>query len=264
MIELEITGAEQAVRADRAAQSVGAIRSSGSHHALSVASRSVDRRVPARLQLVEPRLPVGLVVAQVRAPCRRRSPSTSASGIGWVTVMLVGRDLDLGARDRQHAAMAGRRRVGRGTTRWSGKIDSSSPSITLRWNRSSSRNAGGPALGTTARASIALDVPHRPRELAARPWHRTSRRISSSGMSYTIGYQIAPEYCSQCRSTGPCDRSASRSVVRQSFWLTSRVAPSTDHHRRVAAGTVGDRDLGVDRDREPGGDLESPRRRRCG
>ncbi len=45
-------------------------------------------------------------------------------------------------------------------------------------------------------------------------------------MSYTIGYQIAPEYCSQWRSTGPWARNEPRSVVRQSFWLTSRAVPS--------------------------------------
>ena len=43
---------------------------------------------------------------------------------------------------------------------------------------------------------------------------------------FLLGYQIAPEYCSQCRSTGPWPVSVARSVVRQSFWLTSRVTPS--------------------------------------
>ena len=37
---------------------------------------------------------------------------------------------------------------------------------------------------------------------------------------------MAPLYCSQWRSTGPCERSAERSFVRQSFWLTRRAVPS--------------------------------------
>ena len=37
---------------------------------------------------------------------------------------------------------------------------------------------------------------------------------------------MAPEYCSQCRSTGPWARNAARSVVRQSFWFTRREVPS--------------------------------------
>ncbi len=109
--------------------------------------------------------------------------------------------------------------------RWSRKIDGSSPSITLRWKSSGSRKHGGPALGTTAVAPTASTY-----RIARANWlstlASTSGRSSPGGRSYTIGYQIAPLYCSQCRSTGPWARSASRSVVRQSFWSTMRASPS--------------------------------------
>ena len=50
--------------------------------------------------------------------------------------------------------------------------------------------------------------------------------MRAGGSSYTIGYQMAPLYCIQCRSTGPCAARSSRSLVRQSFWFTSRPVPS--------------------------------------
>ena len=59
-----------------------------------------------------------------------------------------------------------------------------------------------------------------------RPSPRRAARFTSSAISYTIGYQMAPENCSQCRSTGPCDRSWARSLVRQSFWSTRIDSPS--------------------------------------
>ncbi len=97
--------------------------------------------------------------------------------------------------------------------------------ITLRWNSSGSRKHGGPALGTTARAPT--DSTYR---IARLNWlstlASTSARIDALSSSYTIGYQIAPLYCSRCRSTGPWAASASRSVVRQSFWSTRRDVPS--------------------------------------
>ena len=46
-------------------------------------------------------------------------------------------------------------------------------------------------------------------------------------MSYTIGYQMAPEYCSHCWSIGPWAVSAAMSWSRQSFWSSSRLSPSS-------------------------------------
>jgi hypothetical protein len=65
----------------------------------------------------------------------------------------VGGDLDRGAGNGQDAEPPAASRRAR-NERWSGKMLSSSPVITLNPNSSGSRNAGGPALGTTARASM--------------------------------------------------------------------------------------------------------------
>ena len=68
---------------------------------------------------------------------------------------------------------------------------------------------------------------------------------------------MAPENCSQCRSTGPCERSWARSLVRQSFWSTRIDSPSDHHERRVAAGPVGDRRSRCgSRSSDPGCDLD--------
>ena len=155
--DLDVAGAQQARRRRRPARSVGAIASSGSHHSCSVGERSVvgvrrPRRLAARRATAASRPGssaryVALVGRRSRRPRRRRTDG--------VTVDAVRRDLDRRARDRQDAVRARTRRGGRGTRAGRGRCSARRRRSTLRWNSSGSRKHGGPALGTTARASIA-------------------------------------------------------------------------------------------------------------
>ena len=124
---------------------------------------------------------------------------------------------------------------------------SSSPVITLSRNSSGSRNAGGPALGTTARGADRLDVAHRPGELAvdlgvdqlAHPLrrlvvdHRVPDRpavLQPVQIDRTVGAQRVE-------------------VVGSAVVLVDEPrGPVADDEGRVAAGPVGDAGLDVDRD----------------
>ena len=132
----------------------------------SAAEQVGGRGGPGRLLLGQPRLPSRRRSARGRPACRRRWRSTSSSGIGWVTVDA----LRPSRRRSSRARPAGRCRCRPSARRsmktvWSGKIDSSSPSMTLRWNSSGSRKHGGPADGHDHPGADRLDVAQGPGEL---------------------------------------------------------------------------------------------------
>ena len=120
---------------------------------------------------------------------------------------------------------------------------------------SGSRKAGGPALGTTARASIVLDVAHRPRELAV-----DLRRAQPSLL--VVGHVVHHRVPDGARVLEPVQ--VDRAVGAQRVEVGGAAVVLVDeprlavvhHHRRVAARAVGDRGLDVDRDREARRDLE--------
>ena len=168
MIDVEVAGAQQARCRRRRARSVG-------RHGQQRLPPGLQRRpagrccggVPtAAACSVEPRHPVGLVAARGSRPCGRRSPSTAVVGdrVGDVDRRRRVTSIAVPGMASTPRCPAAARRLRK--LRWSGKMHSSSPSMTLSRNSSGSRNAGGPALGTTARAPMRLDVAHRPGELA--------------------------------------------------------------------------------------------------
>ena len=138
---------------------------------------------------------------------------------------------------------------------WSGKIDSSSPSITLRCHRSSSRKAGGPALGTTARGVDRLDVPHGAGELAL------DLGVAERTLA-VVGQVVDHRVPDRTRVLQPVQvdravRAQCAEVGGPAVVLVDQPAATVaDHHRRVAARAVGDRHLRVDRDREAWRKLE--------
>ena len=142
--------------APTAARSVGAIASSGSHHACSVGDAGRCRSASSTLALQRRRA----TASSRPGSARGTSPLSSKIAVDLVVGDRVG-DVDR-RRARRRSSCRGwparrgarRARGGRGTRAGRGRCSARRRSMTLRWNSSGSRKHGGPALGTTARAPI--------------------------------------------------------------------------------------------------------------
>ena len=114
---------------------------------------------------------------------------------------------------------------------------------------------GRPGAGDDGTGVDRLDVSHRPRELAL-DLGRAQRPLA------VVGHVVDHRVPDRTRVLQPMqvDRAVGaqcRQVGRAAVVLVHQPRDAVGHdHRRVAAGAVGDRDLGVDRDRQPGRDLE--------
>ena len=227
------------------ARNVGAIASSGRHQACSVASRSAvgvchvvfscsshgsqSAWYSARYSALSVKIRGDLVVGQRMGHGALRRRAARSPCRGWP-----------GCPSRPLAASMSR------NTRWSGKMLSSSPVITLRWNSSGSRNTGGPARRHDGAGVDRLDVAHRPGELAvdlgvderAHPLRRlvVDHRVPD-GPAVLQPVQVHPAVAAQVGEVG----GAAVVLVDQHRGAV------VDHQRRVAAGAVGDARLHVDR-----------------
>ena len=230
------------------ARSVGAIASSGRHHACSVASRSgVGVCQPARSSL-DPRQPVGLVRGEVVGLVGEDRGDVVVGqrmGDGALAVDHLDRPCRgwPGCPSRPRAASRSRK------TRWSGKMLSSSPVITLRWNSSGSRNTGGPALGTTARGVDRLDVAHRPGELAV---DLGVDQLAHPRRRLVVDHRVPdrPAVLQPVQVDGAVAAQGGEVGGAAVVLVDQDRGAVVDDERRVAAGAVGDARLDVDRDRQ--------------
>ena len=119
--------------------------------------------------------------------------------------------------------------------------------MTLNRNSSGSRNAGGPALGTTARGAECLDVAHRPGELAG---DLGVDQLAHALQRLLVDHRVPDR--SAVLQPVQIDRSVGAQrveIVGPAVVLVDQTSGSVaDDQRRVAAGTIGDARLDVDGD----------------
>ena len=142
-------------------------------------------------------------------------------------------------------------------TVWSGKIDSSSPSMTLRWNSSGSRKQGGPADGTTTLRPDRLDVALGPGELRLdllvdQGPHQLGRVVVHHRVPDGPGVLQPLDVDRTVR--GERGQVVDPAVVH----VEQADLAVVDDERRVAAGAVADRRLDVDGDGQTLTELHRP------